>query len=139
MEKRTGNNDRVIKSSGRYNMNFIDWNNEWERVAEVEMMMDRGEEPEDKEEAERIRQHREIEREKFGVKPNIFPIIKADNVIAKKECYICLKNFIRNTNIIKLPCRHMFCETCINPWLKHNSFCPTCKYKLKEDEVDNNY
>jgi hypothetical protein len=125
-------------------MNFIDWNNEWERVAEVEMMLDRGEEPEDKEEVERIRLNREKEREKFGVKTNTFQIIKADSVNLKKECYICLKNFVRNSIIMKLPCNHLFCESCINPWLKHNSFCPTCKSKFKndeeeEEEIENNY
>lgn len=26
--------DRPIKSKGQYDLNFIDWNNEWERVVE---------------------------------------------------------------------------------------------------------
>lgn len=28
-------NDRPIVSKGNYDLNFIDWNNEWERVVDV--------------------------------------------------------------------------------------------------------
>jgi hypothetical protein len=130
IKKPTGNNDRVIKSNGKYNMNFIDWNNEWERVAEVELKIDRGEEIEDQEEAERIEFHRNKEKEKYGVQPTTFPLVQAD---PKKECYICLKNFRINSKVRLLPCKHMFCDGCIMPWLKTNSTCPTCKYRLKPD------
>jgi hypothetical protein len=129
------NNNRVIISRGYYDMNFIDWNNEWERIAEVESMLERGEINEENEEIKRIKYFRDKEREKFGVKKT-FPIIKADIVIIKKECYICLKNFIRNSKVMKLPCSHMFCEKCISPWLKHNFYCPTCKFNLKGEEFE---
>ena len=129
-KNRTCNNDRVIMSSGKYNMNFIDWNNEWERVAEVELKIERGEEIEDQEEADRIIYHLNKEKEKYGVQPNIFPLVKAD---IKKECYICLKNFRSNSQVRELPCSHMFCDGCIMPWLKQHSTCPTCKYRLKPD------
>ena len=43
---------RPIKfnKSGKYNLDFIDWNNEWERVGEVACKIENGEELSDKEE-----------------------------------------------------------------------------------------
>ena len=127
---RTGNDDRVIKSSGKYNMNFIDLNNEWERVNEVEIMIDQGLEIEDKEEEKRIRAYREKDAQKYGVGINNFPIVKPDTT---KECYICIKNFTKNRVVRQLPCKHMFCSDCIAPWIKTHFTCPTCKIKLKDD------
>jgi len=142
--KKNGNNDRVIISKGKYNMNFIDYNNEWERVAEVENMIDQGIEIEDKEEEKRIKAHREKDALKYGVGINNFPIVKPDTT---KECYICIKYFTTKSIVRKLPCNHMFCSDCIAPWIKTHFTCPTCKCKLKldpdeEDEKDadmNNY
>jgi hypothetical protein len=36
-------NKDIIRPSvhGKYNLNFIDWNNEWERVSEIEMKIER--------------------------------------------------------------------------------------------------
>jgi hypothetical protein len=119
-------------------MNFIDWNNEWERVAEVELKLETGEEVEDQEEADRVMFHLNKEKEKY-VQPTIFPIVKAD---VKKECYICLKFFKVNSKVRQLSCSHMFCDGCIMPWLKQHSTCPTCKYRLKADpdeEENKNY
>lgn len=133
--------DRPIKPSkyGKYNLDFIDWNNEWERVSEVERKIDNGEPVSDEEEAERVKRHLEKEMEKYGITIQNFPMVKADK---KKECYICLKYF--KNFALKLPCGHLFCKECLEPWLKTNSTCPTCKKRLKEDDeldddIENDY
>ncbi len=124
--------ERPIRPSnnGKYNLDFIDWNNEWERVNEVALKLDRGEQVEDQEEAERIRKHLNIEKEKYGVGVEKFLLVKPD---CTKECYICLKYFTKNKKVRKLPCNHQFCEECLKPWIKTNYTCPTCKAKLKKD------
>ena len=127
----TSQNDRVIRSTGKYNMNFIDWNNEWERVSEIESKLDNGEVVSDEEESKRVKFFKEKEREKYGVLISNFEIVK--NIDIQKECYICLKNFSKMRVVRKLPCGHMFCHDCIAPWIKTNYCCPTCKYKLKND------
>ncbi len=135
--KRTYGDNRPIKPSknGKYNMNFIDWNNEWERVSEVECKILNGEEIEDKEEENRVRFYMNNVEEKNGVTLNNMILVKS--VDTSKECYICLKNFTRNKRIRQLPCKHMFCEDCIRPWLKTNHLCPTCKFNLKGEEENN--
>lgn len=129
------NQDRPINSSGKYNLNFIDWNNEWERINEVMLKLENNEEVDDKEEAERIRKYIDKEREKKGITVNRFEKILAPDT--KKECYICLKNFSKIKTVRKLYCKHMFCEECLLPWLKYNSKCPVCKFDLNTNNSDN--
>jgi hypothetical protein len=129
--------------SGKYNLDFIDWNNEWERVGEIAAKLENGEPVSDEEEAERVRRHMEIEENKFGVNINNFEILKKNDIPINKECYICLKNFKKSDTIRKLPCGHFFCEKCIKPWLTKNSICPVCEFELKPknnfDDNDDNY
>ena len=73
--------------SGKYNLDFIDWNNEWERVAEVTAKLENGEPVSDEEEAERIRRHIEIDENKFGVNINNFELLK-------KMIFLLIKNVI---------------------------------------------
>jgi len=132
--------DRAIRSSGRYNLNFIDWNNEWERVNEVIFKLENGEQIEDKEEQQRIQNCLNKEKEKFGVAVNAFEIIAKPDT--EKECYICLKNFSAKKKVRRLLCMHMFCEECISPWIKYNSKCPVCKFDFKQNdqnEQDDNF
>lgn len=133
--KRINNNnkeDRPIRSSGKYNLNFIDWNNEWERVNEVIVKIENGEHIEDKEEERRIKNCINKEKEKDGITINTFEIILRPDT--KKECYICLKNFSYNKKVRRLFCKHMFCEECLLPWIKYNSKCPVCKFDFKQNE-----
>ena len=155
---------RPIKfnKSGKYNLDFIDWNNECERVGEIACKIENGEPVSDPEEEERVRKHMELDELKFGVVLENYPIVPKNRIPLNKECYICLQaftknkiplnkecyiclqNFTRNKNVRQLPCEHIFCEECLKPWLKKNSICPICKYELKhqnenEEEDNDNY
>ncbi len=127
VKPRTGNDDRVIISKGKYNLDFIDLNNEWERVMEVEHMIDNGIEIEDKEEERRIKAYKEKDAMKYGVEINNFPFVKPDT----RMLYI--KNFKKNSIVRQLPCNHMFCADGIAPWIKTHFTCRTSKLKLKDD------
>ncbi|GJQ08524.1 hypothetical protein GpartN1_g315.t1 [Galdieria partita] len=52
-----------------------------------------------------------------------------------ESCAICWEDFQPNTVVVFLPCSHLFCKKCICTWLKENSTCPTCRYKLPVDKV----
>ena len=86
---------RPIKfnKSGKYNLDFIDWNNEWERVGEIACKIENGEEVSDKEEEERVRKYMEIDEMKFGVNLDNYTIVPKNKIPLDKECYICLQKF----------------------------------------------
>lgn len=131
---------RPIKfnKKGKYNLDFIDWNNEWERVGEISAKIENGEEVSDKEEEARIKRHMELDMNRFGVKIEKFKLLSSKEIPTNKECYICLKLFRRNSRVLELPCNHLFDEVCLKPWLKSNSTCPICKFELKPPEKQSN-
>ncbi|GJD10472.1 E3 ubiquitin-protein ligase RING1 [Galdieria sulphuraria] len=56
-----------------------------------------------------------------------------------ESCAICWEEFQVNTVVVFLPCSHLFCKNCICTWLKENSTCPTCRYKLPVDNAKSNH
>ena len=131
--------NRPIKfnKSGKYNLDFIDWNNEWERVGEIACKIENGEPVSDEEEEARVRRHMELDELKFGVHLENYPIVPKSKIPLNKDCYICLQTFNKNKKIRLLPCNHMFCEGCLKPWLLKNSTCPICKFELKPNNQEN--
>jgi hypothetical protein len=51
------------------------------------------------------------------------------------SCVVCMENM--NKPCVQLPCQHQFHESCIEPWLKMHSTCPTCRYQLPTDAYTN--
>ena len=47
-----------------------------------------------------------------------------------KECSICLEEFKKDEELIKIECQHYFHGTCINNWFKTNGTCPLCRLEL---------
>ncbi|KAF8634952.1 hypothetical protein AX15_000679 [Amanita polypyramis BW_CC] len=54
----------------------------------------------------------------------------------EKDCAICKEQFSLKTDnpdelmVITLPCKHIFHEPCITPWLKSSGTCPVCRHAL---------
>jgi hypothetical protein len=59
---------------------------------------------------------------------------KLDN--EKKQCAICLEDYVNGDKSIALPCIHIFHDNCIKNWLKSHNICPTCKNKVKYENED---
>ncbi|KAF9178290.1 hypothetical protein BGZ51_007896 [Haplosporangium sp. Z 767] len=49
---------------------------------------------------------------------------------AKLECSVCKEEFTKEGDLLQLPCKHIFHEDCIKPWLKVSGTCPTCRFSL---------
>ncbi|KAI6173564.1 RING-type domain-containing protein [Aphelenchoides besseyi] len=48
-----------------------------------------------------------------------------------ETCAICLEDFRANDKVRELPCRHIYHQKCIDPWLtKNRKVCPICKRKV---------
>ena len=48
------------------------------------------------------------------------------------KCVICLCEYEDGDQVIVTPCVHKFHEDCLVPWLKSNTQCPICKYRISD-------
>jgi Ring finger domain len=63
------------------------------------------------------------------------PVIRVTNEDlfdpAHRECAVCFEPIKLRSQVIRLPCCHLFHPSCIRPWLlQHSHTCPTCRYEL---------
>ena len=56
----------------------------------------------------------------------------------KDKCLICQQTYKINSEVLYMPCLHLYHKVCIIRWLIHNDKCPTCKvgYKPEDKETD---
>ena len=47
-------------------------------------------------------------------------------------CAICLDEPTTGLTLVRLPCRHEFCEPCITEWLKRKNACPQCRAPIQK-------
>ena len=50
------------------------------------------------------------------------------------ECAVCKEDFDVGSEVLKLPCRHVFHSDCISAWLEKDSTCPMCRHKMPSGE-----
>ena len=129
-------------SGGKYNLNWLDDQNEHRYIVNAEAYLAKGECPiygMDKEVFEAILDEQEYEatKEAYGVKNKFmkeFPIRKATKQSLTKTCAICCNYYQLQQQVFFLPCAHHFHVDCILPWFKKNHKCPTCRYDLNQGE-----
>jgi E3 ubiquitin-protein ligase RNF181 len=131
-----------LNPTGQYNLNFIDWDNEWERVFEYQSLnnpnisqapidgMDIAtfEALYDQYMAEEI-------KESMGVKEDVLMQIPIKTVVKEdpnRMCAICLKVYVKGQKVFFLACKHHFHIDCLKPWFDKNHVCPNCRYNLNE-------
>jgi len=54
----------------------------------------------------------------------------------KKECSICLEEFVEDVYITYLPCIHAYHSKCIKEWLNRSNECPICKFKITKETLN---
>jgi hypothetical protein len=67
------------------------------------------------------------------------PVVEATQDIVNTcvdGCTVCKDAFKVGDKLRKLPCKHLFHETCIIPWLKLHDTCPTCRYHVNAEEKE---
>ena len=63
--------------------------------------------------------------------------LNSEEVDGEEECSICLENYNKEDNIIKLKCNHQFHFKCINCWIEKNECCPICRSTLLVKKPEN--
>ncbi|KAL6006830.1 hypothetical protein ACLOJK_032326 [Asimina triloba] len=54
---------------------------------------------------------------------------------AAQACAICLNDFSVGTEVVRLPCKHVFDGECIFHWLSMNCTCPLCRFELRNSRI----
>ena len=113
--------DRPLNSKGYYDLNFIDWQNEWESVYEENPDFEENEEYYEVMDPEEEIRYKRIKRNLKSMKMGK----------TTKSCVICVKIFEKGERIYKIPdCKHIFHSECFDPWIKKKKTCPMCRKNL---------
>ncbi|KAG4115995.1 hypothetical protein ERO13_D12G142200v2 [Gossypium hirsutum] len=57
----------------------------------------------------------------------------AKGLSSRKECVVCLEEFLDGDEVASLPCGHVYHYGCIVKWLETSHLCPLCRYHMPID------
>eukprot|EP00741_Cyanophora_paradoxa_P005362 tig00000880_g5200.t1 len=61
--------------------------------------------------------------------------INEGHMRAESKCSVCREDWSLGDEAKELPCRHVFHDECIIPWLEQHNTCPLCRHELPVDEA----
>lgn len=126
-------------TDGKYNLHFIDWDNEWEHAMDYQysthnecpiygMSIDTFERLYDEFMAEEYKANG-VSREKLKQIP-IKTVVQVD---ANMMCAICIKVYEEGNKVFYLECSHHFHIECIKLWFDKNHICPNCRHDINTE------
>lgn len=75
----------------------------------------------------RIKKHRNYRRVVIDMESRFSPATAEELAANDDDCAIC---WDRMPSARKLPCGHLFHNSCLRSWLEHDTSCPTCRKSL---------
>lgn len=92
-----------------------------------------------------IQQLAENDPNRYGTPPasksaiDALPTIKITEELLNSEmnqCAVCKDEFEKGAEAKQMPCKHVYHNDCILPWLQLHNSCPVCRYELPTDDAD---
>ncbi|KAL0372845.1 UNVERIFIED_CONTAM: E3 ubiquitin-protein ligase RING1 [Sesamum calycinum] len=92
-----------------------------------------------------IQQLAENDPNRYGTPPasksavDALPSINVDEALLKSDlaqCAVCMDDFEMGTVAKQMPCKHVYHQDCILPWLELHNSCPVCRYELPTDDPE---
>eukprot|EP00357_Protocruzia_adherens_P035803 CAMPEP_0115008744 /NCGR_PEP_ID=MMETSP0216-20121206/22132_1 /TAXON_ID=223996 /ORGANISM="Protocruzia adherens, Strain Boccale" /LENGTH=137 /DNA_ID=CAMNT_0002376285 /DNA_START=45 /DNA_END=458 /DNA_ORIENTATION=- len=134
-------------AKGKYDLNFIDWENEFEYFAENAEEISKDPDHEyydiyqiamrefDELMEQELEEMAQVDEENGLTEEEIDKLKKGTHEkTGKFECSICYELMQRGDLVRQLPCRHVFHDQCILPWFKAHHGCPNCRYNIRDEK-----
>ncbi|KAI7730596.1 LOW QUALITY PROTEIN: hypothetical protein M8C21_030426, partial [Ambrosia artemisiifolia] len=92
-----------------------------------------------------IQQLAENDPNRYGTPPAAksavenLPSVKISKEIMESDysdCAVCKDGFELDEEAKQLPCKHIYHQDCILPWLELHNSCPVCRFELPTDDPD---
>lgn len=92
-----------------------------------------------------IQQLAENDPNRYGTPPaskeavEKLPVVTVDDELLNSEmnqCAVCQDEFEKGTQVKQMPCKHVYHDDCLLPWLQLHNSCPVCRYELPTDDSD---
>ncbi|KAL0862377.1 hypothetical protein Bca101_041495 [Brassica carinata] len=55
---------------------------------------------------------------------------------SQSHCAVCKETFLLSSAAREMPCKHIYHDDCILPWLAIRNSCPVCRHELPSEEED---
>ncbi|CAH8355519.1 unnamed protein product [Eruca vesicaria subsp. sativa] len=52
------------------------------------------------------------------------------------QCAVCMDEFEEGGDVKQMPCKHVFHQGCLLPWLELHNSCPVCRFELPTDDAE---
>ncbi|KAK2458995.1 RING/U-box superfamily protein [Trifolium repens] len=92
-----------------------------------------------------IQQLAENDPNRYGTPPasknavKNLPTVTVDDELLNSElnqCAVCQDEFEKGSQVRQMPCKHVYHDDCLLPWLELHNSCPVCRYELPTDDAD---
>lgn len=58
--------------------------------------------------------------------------VNLDMACSQPSCPICSEDFVLGSEVLRMPCSHIFHDACVLPWLEMKQNCPICRAEISD-------
>eukprot|EP00271_Cylindrocystis_brebissonii_P023433 TRINITY_DN9716_c0_g1_i3.p1 TRINITY_DN9716_c0_g1~~TRINITY_DN9716_c0_g1_i3.p1 ORF type:complete len:373 (-),score=74.91 TRINITY_DN9716_c0_g1_i3:417-1535(-) len=70
------------------------------------------------------------------VTASLLAILTCGSLQQTATCPVCQEGLVEGEVLLEMPCRHLYHEDCITPWLEVTNSCPLCRSEMRTDDME---